>query len=82
MTRFSVASGIHAAAFDARSPRSDVGEHAPDLRDATKQTRDIHEANSSLKRLDIRDNEISDEGAIALAQALKARLVVCPKRFL
>ena len=82
ITHIYVASGIHAAAFDARSPRSDVGKHAPDLRDATKQTRDTHEANSSLKTLDLEKNQISDEGAIALAQALQARLVVCPKLFL
>ena len=77
MTHISVASGIHAAAFDARSRCSDVGKHAPDLRDATKQTRDIHEANKSLKTLNIFKNQISDEGAIALAQALQATLVVC-----
>ena len=77
MTHMSVASGIHAAEFGARSRCSDVGEHAPDLRDATKQTRDIHEANSSLKILDLLYNHISDEGAIALAQALQVTLVVC-----
>ena len=78
MTRFSVASGIHAAAFDARSPRSDVGQRASDLRDFMVQTHDIHEANSSLKTLSLRENKVSDEGAIALAQVS----VVCSKRFL
>ena len=77
LTHMSVASGIHAAEFDARSRCSDVREHAPDLRDATKQTRDIHEAHSSLTDLKIGDNEISDEGATAFAQALQATLVVC-----
>ena len=77
MTHISVASGIHAAEFDARSRCSDVREHAPDLRDATKQTRDIHEANSSLTELNLYNNQISDEGATAFAQALKATLVVC-----
>ena len=67
-----VASGIRAAAFDARSRCSDVGEQAADLRDAMVQTQDIHEANSSLTDLDIGGNKIGDEGAIALAQALKA----------
>ena len=76
MTRFSVASGIHAAAFDARSPRSDVGQRAPDLRDSIVQAQDIHKANSSLTFLNIEKNQISDEGAIALAQALQATLVV------
>ena len=77
MTHISVASGIHAAALDARSLHFDPGEHASDLRDFMVKTRDIHEANSSLQHLDIGDNEISDEGAMALAQALKVRLVVC-----
>ena len=77
MTHISVARGIHAAEFDARSRCSDVGEHAPDLRDATKRTRDTHEANKSLTDLDISYNEISDVGTIALAQALQATLVVC-----
>ena len=36
VTHMSVASGIHVAAFDARSRCSDVGQNAPDLRDATK----------------------------------------------
>ena len=76
MTRFSVASGIHAAVFDARSPRSDVGQRAPDLRDSVVQAQDIHKANSSLKTLQLNNNQISDEGAIALAQALQATLVV------
>ena len=40
------------------------------------QTRDIHEANSSLKILHLFQNQISDEGATALAQALKASFVV------
>ena len=47
-----------------------------------KQTRDIHKANSSLQHLDIGLNQISDEAAIALAQTLKATLVVCSKVFL
>ena len=42
----------------------------------TKQTRDIHEANSSLKTLSLDCNQVSDEGAIALAQALQVTLVV------
>ena len=67
----------HPAAFDARSRCSDVGEQASDLRDAMVQARDIHEANKSLKSLYIQQNQISDEGAIALAQALKANHVVC-----
>ena len=75
-TYFSAASGIHNAAFDARSPRSDVGQRAPDLRDSMVQTRDIHEANSSLADLNIGKNKISDVGAIALAQALQASFVV------
>ena len=77
MTRFSVASGIHAAAFDARSPRSDVGQRASYLRDSMVQTRDIHEANSSLTDLYFGSNKISDVGTIALAQALQVTLVVC-----
>ena len=76
MTHISVASGIHAAAFDARSLHSDTGQHASDLGDFMVQTREIHEANSSLKTLDIEKNQISDEGAIALVQALKASFVV------
>ena len=72
LTHMFVASGIRAAAFDARSRCSDVGEQAADLRDAMVQTQDIHEANSSLTDLDIGGNKIGDEGAIALAQALKA----------
>ena len=40
------------------------------------QTRDIHEANSSLTDLNLFKNQISDEGATALAQALKASFVV------
>ena len=76
MTHISVTSGIHAAEFDARSRCSDVREHAPDLRDAMVQAQDIHEANSSLKVLDFDSNKVSDEGAIALAQALQVTLVV------
>ena len=54
------------------------GQHASDLRDFMVQTRDIHEANSSLQHLEhLLGTNISDEGAIALAQALKVRLVVC-----
>ena len=75
LTHMSVASGIHVAALDARSRCSDVGKHAADRRDATKRTRDTHEANSSLTDLILYCNKVSDEGAIALAQALKARLV-------
>ena len=78
----SVASGIHVAAFDARSRCSDVGEHAADLRDAMVQTQDTHEANSSLTDLILYSNKVSDEGAIALAQAMKATLVVCSEVFL
>ena len=48
-----------------------------DLRDTMVQAQDIHEANSSLQHLDIGGNILSDEGAIAMAQALKVRLVVC-----
>ena len=76
-TYFSVASGIQTAAFDARSLHCGSNQHASDLRVFMVQTRDIHEANSSLETLYIRHNQISDEGATALAQALKARLVVC-----
>ena len=72
-----MASGIHTAAFDARSLHCGRGQHASDLRDAMVQAHDIHEANSSLTDLRLGENQISDEGAIALAQALKARLVVC-----
>ena len=50
---FSVASGIHAVAFNARSLHCDPDQHASDLRDFMVQTRDIHEANSSLKTLNI-----------------------------
>ena len=82
ITHISVASGINAAAFDARSLRSDVGQHASDLRNSMVQAHDIHEAKSSLETLNLYDNKVSDEGAIALAQALKADHVVCPKRFL
>ena len=35
------------------------------------QAQDIHEANSSLQHLNISNNEISDEGATALAQAFE-----------
>ena len=77
---FSVASGIHTAAFDARSLHCD--QHASDLRDFMVQTRDTHEANKSLQILNTTENQISDEGAIALAQALKANHVVCSKVFL
>ena len=76
MTHISVASGIHAAAFDARSLHFDLGEHASDLRDFMVQTRDIHEANSSLTELNLDYNKVSDEGATALAQALKASFVL------
>ena len=69
-------SGIHAAEFDARSRCSDIREHAPDLRDAMVQTREIHEANSSLETLYFYNNQVSDEGAIALAQAFQVTLVV------
>ena len=72
-----MASGIHTAAFDARSLHCGPGQHASDLRDAMVQARDMHEANKSLKALYIEKNQISDEGAIALAQALQATLVVC-----
>ena len=77
MKHISVASGIHAAELDARSRCSDVGEHAPDLRDAMVQAQDIHQANSSLNTLYLKNNQISDVGTIALAQALQATLVVC-----
>ena len=59
-----------------RDHRTDSDQHASDFRDFMVQTRDIHEANTSLKTLYISYNEISDEGAIALAQALKASFVV------
>ena len=76
-THFSVASGIRAAAFDARSLHFDLGEHASDLRDFMVQTRDIHEANSSLQDLGTStSNKVSDEGATAFAQALQASFVV------
>ena len=75
-TYFSVASGIRAAAFDARSLHFDLGEHASDLRDFMVQTRDIHEANSSLQLLNLSGNKVSDEGATAFAQALQASFVV------
>ena len=54
-------------------------QHASDLRDFMVQTRDErHEANKSLQILGHRiSNQIRDEGAIALAQALKANHVVC-----
>ena len=76
-TYFSVASGIHTSAFAVRSLHCGPGQHASDLRVFMVLTRDIHEANSSLETLHLRYNQISDEGATALAQALKARLVVC-----
>ena len=79
---FSVARGFHTSAFDARSLHCGSNQHASDLRDFMVQTRDIHEANSSLEILDIYKNQISDEGATALAQALKARFVVCSLMFL
>ena len=59
-----------------RDHHTDSDQHASDLRDSMVQTRDIHEANSSLETLHIWENQIGDEGAVALAQALKASFVV------
>ena len=59
-----------------RDHHTDSDQHASDLGDFMVQTRDIHEANLSLADLDLDCNKVSDEGAIALAQALKASFVV------
>ena len=40
---------------------------------------DLHEANTSLKKLNISENNIGDEGAKALAEALEATFVLCTR---
>ena len=41
--------------------------------------RNLHEANASLTTLDVSTNNIGDDGAKALANALKATLVLCTR---
>lgn len=55
-----------------RSPRSHVCRRVPDPCGSTEQTQDIHEASTSLETLGMDSNHIGDEGASALADALKA----------
>ena len=46
-------------------------------RSSMARTRDLHETNTSLKKLNLKLNQISDEGGCALAEALKVTLVLC-----
>ena len=43
--------------------------------------RDLHEANTSLTTLKMGPNQIGDEGAAALAEAVRATLVFCTQCF-
>ena len=46
------------------------------LRNA-RQTSTHHKTNDTIKDLDLRNNDITDDGAVALANAVKALLVMC-----
>ena len=37
----------------------------------------VHEANHTIERLNLRENAIGDDGAVALADAIKALLIMC-----
>ena len=71
MTHISVARGIHAAAFDARSLHCDTDQHASDLRDYMVQTREIHEANSSLTDLEHREEPNKRRGSHCIGPGLE-----------
>ena len=47
--------------------------------DSVVHVRDLREANSSLTTLNLFDNNIGDEGAAALADAVRATLVFCTR---
>ena len=46
-------------------------------RSSMARTCDLHQTTTSLTELNLENNEISDEGACALAAALRATLVLC-----
>ena len=48
-------------------------------RSCMARTCDLHETNSSLTGLNLKFNEIGDEGGCALAAALRATLVLCTR---